>query len=1123
MSIESPLHLYNLTLQRQSNSLKSCVGNFSGKKTQEIITATSNSLIVYKPNVETGKLVNLLNVQIFAIIRSMENFKIAGSGKDYLAITSDSGNFSILELDLNNGKFNTLFNEPYHKSGIRRLSPGQDLAVDPKGRAILATAIEKNKLCYVFNRDLDNNLTISSPLEANRSKILTLTSIGLDVGYENPVFATIEIDYSNYEYIENLTEVERFLTFYELDLGLNHIVRRKTEKIHDSSNLLLQVPGGNDGPSGVLVCSKNLISYRNLIGDKVSINIPKLENSSNQDSFIVAGVVHKMKNQFFFIVQTNHGDLFKIELLEEGSITISYFDTIPLASSIIILRSGFLYCDSEYGSKFFYQFEKLGSESPFISSNDEPIEELTFERTEELDNLLLVDVLDSLNPLIDSKLVNDDAFTKIYSLSGVKDSSSLKILQYGLSINEIVESDLPGIANKVWTTKLNKNDEFDKYLVISFMDTTLVLSIGENVEEITDSGLALNEETIGIQQIGINSLVQIHSNGIRNIKNGELINEWQPPAGIKILTTSTTNRQIAIGLSNDELVYFEVDDRDRLIEYNERKELTSRIVSLSLGDIPEGRLRSPFLIVGCQDSTIRVLSTDPGSTLELLSLQALSSIPFDILTLSMNNQLFVNIGLENGVYVRTLIDEQNGQLSDTRIKYLGNKPVSLSKISISGVNVVLAFSNKTWIVHETKNSTFKINSLLINPLKFGFMFNSEDCIDGIVGVYKKNLIIFTIDDLDNDFNINSIQLKTTPKNLLKNNQDIFITQNSSSLGFIEKFDQELELNKSIQLSESETIITSTIVKFESKSTSYLLVSISKKHDNGSNEFFINTYDLELNLIHITKISDIAYAITEFQGKVLIGISNHLRLFDMGLKQLLSKANSKIDTISKIVKIETQGYRVVVGDIRESITFLVYKPKSNEFLTFTDDILPRHITSIKMLDYNTVIGGDKFGNLFILRASEESSKISDTNSTFLITKDKFLNGAPFKLMNLCNFFIEDIPTSFAKGSFTIGGKDLIIYTGLQGTVGALIPLLTKSDIKFFINLEKQMRLHKPDLLGRMNLKYRGYYQPVKNVIDGDLIELFNTLSESTKVEISNELDKTPREISKKIDEIRFTSI
>ncbi len=47
--------------------------------------------------------------------------------------------------------------------------PGEYLAADPKGRACLIGAVEKQKFVYVLNRDNEANLTISSPLEAHKS------------------------------------------------------------------------------------------------------------------------------------------------------------------------------------------------------------------------------------------------------------------------------------------------------------------------------------------------------------------------------------------------------------------------------------------------------------------------------------------------------------------------------------------------------------------------------------------------------------------------------------------------------------------------------------------------------------------------------------------------------------------------------------------------------------------------------------------------------------------------------------------------------------------------------------------------------------------------------------------
>ena len=56
-------------------------------------------------------------------------------------------------------------------------------------------AIEKQKLVYILNRDAAARLTISSPLEAHKSHTLVYHAVGVDVGFENPMFACLEMDY----------------------------------------------------------------------------------------------------------------------------------------------------------------------------------------------------------------------------------------------------------------------------------------------------------------------------------------------------------------------------------------------------------------------------------------------------------------------------------------------------------------------------------------------------------------------------------------------------------------------------------------------------------------------------------------------------------------------------------------------------------------------------------------------------------------------------------------------------------------------------------------------------------------------------------------------------------------
>ena len=66
---------------------------------------------------------------------------------------------------------------------------------DVKNLLPLPGAVEKQKLVYILNRDAAARLTISSPLEAHKSHTLVYHTVGVDVGFENPMFACLEMDY----------------------------------------------------------------------------------------------------------------------------------------------------------------------------------------------------------------------------------------------------------------------------------------------------------------------------------------------------------------------------------------------------------------------------------------------------------------------------------------------------------------------------------------------------------------------------------------------------------------------------------------------------------------------------------------------------------------------------------------------------------------------------------------------------------------------------------------------------------------------------------------------------------------------------------------------------------------
>ena len=58
-----------------------------------------------------------------------------------------------------------------------------------------------------------------------------------------------------------------------LCLGLNHVVRKESRPLDDHANKLLTVPGGSDGPGGVIVCSPDYLTYRKMGEADVNIRL----------------------------------------------------------------------------------------------------------------------------------------------------------------------------------------------------------------------------------------------------------------------------------------------------------------------------------------------------------------------------------------------------------------------------------------------------------------------------------------------------------------------------------------------------------------------------------------------------------------------------------------------------------------------------------------------------------------------------------------------------------------------------------------------------------------------------------------------------------------------------------
>jgi splicing factor 3B subunit 3 len=716
----------------------------------------------------------------FLVVDTMANGLV-----DYIIIASDSGRIAILEYMPDDNKFKRVHLETYGKSGIRRVIPGEYLAADPKGRACMIASVEKNKLVYVLNRTASENLTISSPLEAHKPHALVFDLIALDVGYENPVFAALEIDYAESDADptgQAFASLDKELVYYELDLGLNHVVRKWSEPVDRSANKLFQVPGGADGPSGVLVCSEDFIVYHHSNQYQTRIQIPRRQavtEDSARKRHVVCGTMHKMRGIFFFLLQTNDGDVFKLTMDlvknaqgvltgEVGSLKLKFFDTIPVAKSLCIMKSGFLFAASEHGNHNLYQVMALGDESedPVFNSEDLPRDfpqvlypgsnikyPINTFKPRPFQNIDLASSLDSLHPLMGLKAVNMayQESPELYAISGTGARSTFRNVRHGLQVVELIAQGLPEQPLRIFTTRLRYNDTVDAYIVLAYQHSTLVLGVGDYIEEISDSGINTSVTTLAIQQMGEDSVIQVFPKGIRHISASGGVNDWEAPQYRSIVSVTTNTQQVAVALSSGHLIYFEMDQDGELNEYGESPQMPAGVTALSMGEVPEGRQRAPFLAVACDDATVRILSLDPEETLESKSVQAISASAGSLCIMSTTDAfsggstLYLHIGLTSGVYIRTILDDVTGDLSDTRSRFLGVQPVKLYPVQLPTQKAVLALTSKSWLGYSDEMTRmFTLSPLDYPGLVTAWSFHSDQCPWGIIGVDAKRQLRYVM-------------------------------------------------------------------------------------------------------------------------------------------------------------------------------------------------------------------------------------------------------------------------------------------------------------------------------------------------------------------------------------------
>jgi splicing factor 3B subunit 3 len=313
-------------------------------------------------------------------------------------------------------------------------------------------------------------------------------------------------------------------------------------------------------------------------------------------------------------------------------------------------------------------------------------------------------------------------------------------------------------------------------------------------------------------------------------------------------------------------------------------------------------------------------------------------------------------------------------------------------------------------------------------------------------------------------------------------------------------------------------------------------------------FRVNLDSRKLEPLQITAVETPVYSMVAFRDKLLAGVGTSLRLYELGKRQLLRKAECRMVVANQVcVMTVAGGDRIFVGDVQDSVTLVKYYPsptlssdyrdhggnrEAGRLVAIARDGIPRCIVALLTLDYSTVCASDKFGNLFVLRlppeltgAAEESATdfsggLSQDTSNRLTTEACFHVGST--VMSLAHGTMRG-GTGVETSGVASDDAGAILYCTIDGALGNLTPFAVKSDADLAGSLEREIRERNLSLVGRSHVSHRSSFYPVKHVVDGDLCEMFLALSREEQIVVAERVERDIPDILRKLDEFRANVI
>ncbi|XP_047054864.1 DNA damage-binding protein 1-like isoform X1 [Lolium rigidum] len=1052
---------YVVTAHKSTAVSRSCVGNFTAPHHINLIVAKCTRIEIYLLTPQGLQL--MFDVPLYGTIATLELFRSHSEAQDFLFVGMERYRYCILYWD--GRQLLTRSGGDASHFGGRPTDNGQIGIIDLHHRLIGLHLYDGLFKVIPF----DNQGQLKEQLNIRLQELLVL-DIKFLYGCEIPTVAVLYQDNKDARHVKT----------YEIALEDKEFVEGSWSQnnLDNGACLLVPVPLG-----GVIIIGEDtIVHWSSTTFKSLSIN-----------QAIIGAVGRVDPDGSRYLYGDNTGSLHLLVITQErGRVTdlkTHYMGETSIASKISYLDSGLVYIGSQFGDS---QLIKLNNQADASGSFVEILEQYM-----------------NIGPIVDLCVVDLErqGQGQVITCSGAHKDGSIRAIRNGIVITNQASVQLQGIKG-LWSLKTSLNDQYDTFLVVTFINETHFLAMNKENElaETDIEGFDSETQTLVCGSAIHNQLIQVTANSVRLVSSTslDLLDQWFAPTGFSINVAAANASQVLLATGGFHLVYLEITN-SKLVEVK-HIELEHDISCLDINSVGENPQSSSFAAVGMwKDISVRIFSL-PGLQLNWKEKFA-EFVPRSVLLCTIEEVSYLFCGLGDGHLFSFVLNISKCELSARRRFSLGTQPISLYKFSSHNRTHVFAASDRPTLIYSSDKKLL-YSYVNLKEMSHVCPFNTAVSPESIAIAKEAELSVGAI----NDFR--KLHIHTIPLN--EQARRICYQEQSRTLAFCSFKDKDIHTESEthfVHLLDHQTfgfLSTHTLDTFEWGCS---IVSCSFSDDENSYYCVGTAYVLpmeneptkgrilvflvekgELQLISEKETKGAVYSLNAFNGKLLAAINQQIRLYkwvqrDDRSHELQSECSYHSDVLP--MHTQTRGDFIVVGDIMRSLSLLVYKHDEGLIEYKARDFNASWISAVEMLDDDIYIGADNCCNLFTVRESETHEGRLDV---------------------IGEYHLGDLVNSLQHGSLVKHHTRSLVGkypTAIFGTISGAIGVIASIPSNLHMILEKLQSILAKSIKSVGNLshaEWRSFYNVrrtsvARNFVDGDLIELFLKLSSSHKLAVA----------------------